>query len=48
MKMYLVGNDLWKIVDGSEKHPPEIDNERRTKFKKHANLAMVATNLGSD
>ena len=45
MKMYLVGKDLWEIVDGSETQPSEEDVEGRRKFRKRANLALAAIGL---
>ena len=41
MKMYLVGRDLWDIVEGTETlAEEETDNDRRRKFKRRENLAM--------
>ena len=45
MKMYLVGKDLWEIVDGTETQPPVENDDERKKFKKRANLALAAIGL---
>ena len=51
VKMYLVGKDLWEIVDGEEVVGMNADEEEKRKFKKRENLALslicfsVTTNL---
>lgn len=46
MKMYLVGKDLWEIVDGTETQPAADEDDGRSKFKKRSNLALAAIGLG--
>ena len=51
MKMFLIGKDLWEIVNGSEKLDDNASAEEKRKFKKRENLALasvclsVSTNL---
>ena len=40
MKMFLMGKDLWEIVNGTEVLAAEDDAESRRKFKRRENLAM--------
>ena len=51
MKMFLIGKDLWEIVNGSEVLNETAPEEEKRKFKKRENLALasvclsVSTNL---
>ena len=40
MKMFLMGKDLWEIVEGTYPLPADASEERREKKKKKENLAM--------
>ena len=41
IKMFLIGKDLWDIVDGSEVLENDADAETRNKFKKRDNMALA-------
>ena len=41
MRMYLIGKDLWEIVDGSEVlAEDEADEKKKQEFKKRQNLSL--------
>ena len=42
MKMYLIGKDLWEIVQGVETTSEEASQEEIRKFKKRENLALAS------
>ena len=45
MKMYLIGKDLWDIVNGSEVIDNTASDEVKKKFKKRENMALAAVCL---
>ena len=40
IKMYLIGKDLWEIVDGTETVGENASEDERRTFKKRENLAL--------
>ena len=40
MRMYLIGRDLWEIVEGTETLPEDANAEQSRKFKRRENIAL--------
>ena len=45
MKMYLIGKDLWDIVNGTEVVAHDADDADKRKFKKRENMALATVCL---
>ena len=46
MRMFLIGKNLWEIVQGTETLPNDANEETKAKFQKRSNVALATISLG--
>lgn len=46
MRMYLIGKNLWEIVDGTETLANDAEEDKKEKFRKRSNVALATISLG--
>ena len=46
MRMFLIGKDLWEIVQGTETLANDANEDMKAKFRKRSNVALATISLG--
>ena len=46
MRMFLIGKNLWEIVQGTETLPNDANDDAKDKFRKRSNVALATVCLG--